>query len=86
MGRVAVKFRIMPEGAEVDVKAVEASVRGALGSAVRDVAVHPIAFGLEALEATVVMDDAGGQAEKTEARLREIAGVGEVETLEVSLL
>ena len=86
MGKVAVTYRIMPEGSEVDVHGLESSVRGALGSAVRDVAVRPIAFGLKALEATVVVDDAAGQAERIEERIRGIAGVGEVETLGVSLL
>jgi len=86
VGKVAVTFRIMPEGADVDVKGMESSVRVVLGPAVRDVAVRPIAFGLKALEATVVMDDAAGQADRVEERLRGIAGVGEVETLGVSLL
>ncbi len=86
MGRVAVTYRIMPEGAEVDVEGLESSVRRTLGGSVRDVAVRPIAFGLKALEATVVVDDAAGQAERIEEQLRGIAGVGEVETLGVSLL
>ncbi|MEK6852097.1 MAG: elongation factor 1-beta, partial [Candidatus Thermoplasmatota archaeon] len=79
-------YRIMPEGAEVDVQGLESSVRGALGPSLRDVAVRPVAFGLKALEATVVVDDAAGQAERVEERIRGIAGVGEVETLGVSLL
>ncbi|HEV8595471.1 MAG TPA: elongation factor 1-beta [Thermoplasmata archaeon] len=86
MGRVAVTFRIMPEGSEIDVAGLESSVRKVLGGAVRDVAVRPIAFGLNALEATVIVDDAAGQADRLEEQLRGIAGVGEVETLGVSLL
>ena len=86
MGKVAVTYRIMPEGAEIDVSALESSVRKSLGSALRDVAVRPIAFGLKALETTVVVEDAAGQAQQIEDRLRGLAGVGEVETLGVSLL
>ncbi len=86
MGRVAVTFRIMPEGSEVDVAGLESSVREALGVSLRDVALRPIAFGLKALEATVVVEDAAGAAERLEESLRGIAGVGEVETLGVSLL
>jgi elongation factor 1-beta len=86
MGKVAVTFRILPEGSEVDVHGLESSVRGALGSALRDVAARPIAYGLNALEATVVVEDAAGAAEELEDRIRGIAGVGEVETLGVSLL
>ena len=40
MGKVAVTFRIMPEGSEVDVGGLASSVRGALGARVRDVAVR----------------------------------------------
>jgi elongation factor 1-beta len=86
MGRVAVTFRIMPEGSEVDVAGLESSVRGALGGSLRAVAVKPVAFGLKALEATVVVDDAAGAAEGIEERIRGLTGVGEVETLGVSLL
>jgi len=86
MGKVAVTYRILPEGAEVDVAGLESSVRKTLGGALRDVAARPIAFGLKALEATVVVDDAEGQAERIEEQLRGISGVGEVETLGVSLL
>jgi len=86
MGRVAVTYRIMPDGADVDVAGLESSVRATLGGAVRDVAVRPIAFGLKAIEATVVVADAAGEAERLEERLRGIAGVGEVETLGVGLL
>lgn len=86
MGKVAVTYRIMPEGSDVDVDGLESTVRRELGASLRDVAVRPIAFGLKALEATVVVDDAAGQAERIEERLRGIGGVGEVETLGVSLL
>lgn len=86
MGRVAVTYRIMPEGTEVDVGALESAVRKALGATVRAIAVRPVAFGLKALEATVVVDDAGGQAERVEEQIRGLAGVGEVETLGATLL
>ncbi|HKZ64660.1 MAG TPA: elongation factor 1-beta [Thermoplasmata archaeon] len=86
MGKVAVTFRILPEGSEVDVAEMESSVRRSLGGVVRDLAVRPVAFGLQALEATLVLEDEAGQAEQAEEALRRIAGVGEVETLGVSLL
>lgn len=86
MGRVAVTFRILPEGTDVDYHELEGSVRSALGPLVRDVVLRPIAFGLKALETTVVVDDAAGESDRVEERLRGVAGVGEVETLGVSLL
>jgi len=86
VGKVALTFRILPRGEGVDVAALEPAVRAALGGSLRDVAVRPIAFGLKALEATVVVEDAAGQAEQIEERIRGLPGVGEVETLGVSLL
>ncbi len=86
MGKVAVTFRILPEGTEVDVADLATSVRSTLGDRVRDVAVRPIAFGLKALEAIVVVEDAEGEADRVEGTLRGIAGVGAVETLGVTLV
>ena len=86
MGRVAVTFRIMPDGSDVDVPGLVTSVREVLSGSLRDVAVKPVAFGLNSLEATVVVDDAAGAAEDLEGKIRGLVGVGEVETLGVSLL
>jgi elongation factor 1-beta len=86
MGKVAVSFRILPEGVEVDRDAVQAKVREALGARVRKLEVRPVAFGLRAVEAIVVVDDASGEVEGVEAALNRIPGVGGVETTEVTLL
>lgn len=86
MGRVAVTFRVMPADSGVDVESLESSVRASLGSDLRDAAVKPVAFGLRAVEATVVVDDEAGAAERLERKLRGLSGAGEVETLSVTLL
>ena len=86
MGKVAITFRIMPEGVEVDLGAVESGIRSSLGGSLRKLEVKPVAYGLKAVEAIVVVEDAGGEMERLEKALRGIPGVGGVEATEVTLL
>ena len=86
MGKVAVTFRILPEGVEVDLSAIEVEVRKALGARLKELAVSPVAFGLKAVNAIVVVDDASGEMEQVEGALAGIAGVGGVEATDVTLL
>jgi elongation factor 1-beta len=86
MGKVAITFRIMPEGVEVDLRGIESGVRSSLGGSLKKLEVKPVAYGLKAVEAIAVVDDAGGEMERLEEALRGIPGVGGVETTEVTLL
>jgi len=86
MGKVAVSFRIMPEGVEVDLDAIQRRVKEALGGKLKKLAVKPVAFGLKAVEVIVLVDDASGEVERVEAALGGIPGVGGVEATEVTLL
>jgi elongation factor 1-beta len=86
MGKVAVSFRIMPEGVEVDLDRLQSAVRKSLGGRLKKLEVTPVAFGLKAVEAIVVVDDASGEIEAVEAALGGIPGVGGVQTTEVTLL
>jgi elongation factor 1-beta len=86
MGKVAVSFRIMPEGIEVDLRALEAAIRKSLGARLKKLEAKPVAYGLKAIEVIVVVDDASGEMESIEAALSGIPGVGGVETTEVTLL
>ena len=86
MGKVAVTFRVMPEGVEVDLDAVQARLRESLRERLKKLEVKPVAYGLRALEAIVVLEDAAGEMERVESLLSQIPGVGGVETTEVTLL
>ena len=86
MGKVAVSFRIMPEGVEVDLDRLQAIVRKSLGGRLKKLEVTPVAFGLKAIELIAVLDDASGEMEKVESSLAGLPGVGGVETTEVTLL
>ena len=86
MGSVAVTYRIMPEDASSDLAPIKEGVRKAVGSALRGMQEKDVAFGLKAILALAVVEDASGQAEKLEAALGQIPGVGSVEAIDVTLV
>jgi len=86
VGKVAVTFRLMPDVVGVDLEKIQARVRDAVRDRLKKLEVRPIAFGLKAVEAIVVVDDAAGELERIESLLSRIPGVGGVETTEVTLL
>jgi elongation factor 1-beta len=88
MGRVAVLFRLMPQGVETDLNEVAKGVRSALpaGVQIRGIQAKDIAFGLRALLLSVVMDDTGGVLDATEHALAKIPHVESVEVMEEGLL
>ena len=55
MGSVAVTFRIMPEDADTDLDSIRTLVRSTLGSTLRDLREQPVAFGLRAILAVVIV-------------------------------
>ena len=86
MRKVAVTFRVMPEGVEVDLDAVQSQLRDSLRERLKKLEVKPVAYGLRAIEAIVILEDAAGEMERVESLLSQIPGVGGVETTEVTLL
>jgi elongation factor 1-beta len=90
VGTVAIKFRVMPEGPEVDLGALEIAIRDAVasnGAEVQAVEIKPFAFGLKAMEMAVTMPDSGGNtSDAIEEALGGIDGVQSVDVLEVGLL
>ncbi len=89
MGTVAIKFRLMPEGVEVDLAALEKVARervAAYGAKVVRVEVKPFAYGLKAVEMAVTMPDKTGSPEALEESLREIEGVQSAVVVELGLL
>ena len=88
MGQVAVLFRLMPTGVEVDVPAMATAVRAAVpqGVVVRGTQVKDIAFGLRALLVSAVMPDEGGILERVEQALAKVPHVESVEVMEEGLL
>jgi elongation factor 1-beta len=90
MGTVAIKFRIMPEGPEVDLSALETAISEMVtskGADLQGVQIKPFAFGLMAMEMAITMPDSAGNAsDAIEEALQELEGVQSVDVLEVGLL
>ena len=88
MARVAVLFRLMPQGVETDLKEVARQVTTALptGVEIRGMQVKEIAYGLRSLLVSVTMDDTGGILDSTEHALAKVPHVESVEVMEEGLL
>ena len=87
MGRnVLATFRVMPESVEVDLNAVESSIRELDIGEIKEMKQEDIAFGLKQLIVLVLMADEGGLMEKIEGKLREVEGVEDAENTGVTLI
>jgi elongation factor 1-beta len=88
MGRVAVLFRLMPQGVDTDLKEVAKQVQTALpaGVTIRGMQVKDIAYGLKSLLISVIMEDTGGILDSTEHALAKVPQVESVEVMEEGLL
>ena len=85
---VAATVRIMPTGTDVKLDVIQKSVEkiAAQYGKLNSVQIKPIAFGLNALEVMLLLNDKQGGMDEIEARIAKIEGVNSVETLEVTRL
>ncbi|MEK6910098.1 MAG: elongation factor 1-beta [Candidatus Aenigmatarchaeota archaeon] len=82
MSRVIVTFKVMPTGTDVDIDKLEKEIKASINP--ERVNREPIAFGLVALNVTTLVEDAGGQVDSVETKLKAINGVSEVEVTEIT--
>jgi elongation factor 1-beta len=82
MGDVAAKIKIMPVGVETDLEALKGRLEAAVpeGARLRTFSEEPIAFGLKAIIALVLVGDIEGGTEQVEEAF---AAVDEVESVSV---
>lgn len=90
MAQVVVTVKLMPEGPDSDMEAVQGIAEQKIDEFVQEkgekrFAIKPIAFGLRSLEIIFVLNDqiVTGGTEPLEASLAEIEGVGGVEIVDV---
>lgn len=85
MGDVAATIKIMPDGVERDLEEIKEKIAGVLpeGSELFGTAEEPIAFGLKAIKATVLVGDLEGGTEPVEEAIATIEGVENVQVEEV---
>ena len=79
-------IKIFPNDANIDLNALKAKIQSSLpaGSTVQKFEEEPVAFGLVALIAYVVMpQDAAGQMDQVEESIRSIDQVSQIEVMRV---
>ncbi len=86
MGAVLVTLKVMPEGPESDLESISDELKGLGIGRFNSLEKEPIAFGLVALKAAYVVDDAGGVADSLEERIRGINGVRDAEVVDATLV
>jgi elongation factor 1-beta len=89
MGDAAVRMKVMPVSADLDLKALAEEIKKVVPSFARLHAIQemPIAFGLKALIVVTIMNDKGGRSpDEIEEAVRKVPGVESVEVEEVGLL
>jgi|GEM_PF-141618 len=86
VGSVAVTFRILPEGPEADLEEIKARIEKALDTSLRGIEEKPVGFGIKAIVAVAIVDDASGAMERLEGALMGIPGVSSVDTEDVTLV
>lgn len=77
MGTVIITFKVLPEDTSIDLKKLQAAI--AKKVQIRDAAEEPIAFGLKALTFKVFVEDSEGGSDAVEAKIKNTAGVAQVE-------
>lgn len=86
MARVLASIKIFPKDANLDLGVLKSRVQEALpkGSTVQKFEEEPVAFGLVALVAHVVLpDDAAGHMDQVEEAIRSVDLVSEIQVLRV---
>jgi elongation factor 1-beta len=72
MGQVLLKYRVMPEGLEVDLAQLEKNIAAAMPPGVARLSkaqAVPFAFGMKALICSIVVEEAEGNNDKVEEAL-----------------
>ena len=82
MGDVIVTFKIMPRDGSVNKNILEEKVRTLIRP--QRISRQPIAFGLEAIIATLLVPEIEGEMERIESLIKSIPEVGEIEVTEVN--
>ena len=84
MGEVVAVIKVLPKNLE-QFEEMMKKVREIIPNIQKE-EVEPIAFGLKAMNITVVVDDAEGGTEKIEGKLKEIENVGDVQVVGLARL
>ncbi len=82
MAKVLVSFRVMPKEASTDLNLLETKIKNSVNP--DKISREPIAFGLVAINISKLVEDAEGELDGVEKKLRSIESVGEVDVTEIT--
>ena len=83
MGSVIVTFRVMPEGVETDLDAIQKAIIKEISP--QRMQIIPIAFGINAIQVIKLVEDKEGELDKVTDKIKKIKGVQEVEVVDLTL-
>lgn len=88
MGKVAAAYNLMPEDPEYPIENITDTIPKVVpeGVDLSGLEVKPLAFGLNLIEVTFIMEDTEGIIDKLEEALGKVPGVQNVETLSLTLI
>ena len=84
MGSVVLILRVMPESPDIDLENLKTRLRAEV-KGIQDIQEEPIGFGLKALKIAVLVGDAAGESDATEAQIMALNGVERAEIIELTL-
>jgi len=89
MGTVAIIYRVMPDGVEVNIKDLQDKIEKAIptGAKLQGMMVKDVAFGIKAILMRILVPDkvGGGLPDQIEQKIGEIPGVASIEAIEQTL-
>jgi len=89
MGTVAIIYRVMPDGVEVNIRDLQDKIELAIPkeAKLQGMMVKDVAFGIKAILMRILVPDkvGGGLPDKIEAEVGKIPGVASIEAIEQSL-
>ena len=85
MGRIVTSIKILPEDIIIKLDQIKEDIKKSLPKTcqIHKFVEEPIAFGLVALIAHIIIPESEGQLDKVETILKQVKGVGQIEVLMV---
>ena len=82
--KVEVIFRILPKSAEVDIERLKERIEKEIMP--EKIEVEPIAFGLNAIKISKIIEDREGELENLESKVKSIEDIGEYDIVSITRL
>ncbi|MCW1296257.1 MAG: elongation factor 1-beta [Candidatus Parvarchaeota archaeon] len=88
MAQVAVTLKILPENPNIKLEEIGEATRQILNKhgKIANIRIQPIAYGINAIVFTFIMDESKGGTEKIEEEIRKIKGISDVSVDDVTRL